>query len=76
MVSVKPPKPAATGDGIKPPPGRQEYVARNIPVRTMISLTLSVAEVADKRGPAWLDDNLYDVDAKADRPYRGQNANT
>jgi hypothetical protein len=51
VVSVKPSKPGATGGGIKPLPGGQGICGAEHSRKNDISLTLSVAEVADKRGP-------------------------
>jgi uncharacterized protein (TIGR03435 family) len=68
VASIKPSKPGADGGGIKPLPGGQTYIARNVPVKLMIKLMFHLTDREISGGPAWLDTDLYDVEAKADRP--------
>jgi uncharacterized protein (TIGR03435 family) len=69
VASVKPAKPGTQGGGIKPLPGGQTYVATNVPVGLMIRLMYHLNGSQISGGPAWLDKDLYDVDAKADGPH-------
>ena len=69
VVSIKPSKPGGRGGGIKPLPGGQEYKAENVPVKLMISLMYKVPFRQITGGPGWLDTELFDVDAKADKSY-------
>ncbi len=69
VVSLKPSKPGGRGGGIKPLPGGQEYKAENVPVKLMISLMYKVPFRQITGGPGWLDTELFDVDAKADKSY-------
>jgi uncharacterized protein (TIGR03435 family) len=68
VASVKPSKPGADGGGIKPLPGGQTYMATNVPVKLMIKLMFHLNDREISGGPGWLDTDLYDVEAKADRP--------
>lgn len=69
VASIRPTKAGSTGGGIKPLPGGQEYVAKNVPVKLMIRLLYRVPMRQIVGGPAWLETDPYDVDAKADRSY-------
>src|ERR1700693_412980 len=69
VVSIRPTKPGGRGGGIKPQPGGQEYKAENVPVKLMISLMYKVPIRQITGGPGWLDNDFYDVDAKADHSY-------
>ncbi len=68
VASVKPSKPGATGGGIRPLPGGQTYIATNAPVKLMIKLMYHVTDRQISGGPAWINTDLYDVEAKAERP--------
>src|SRR5580658_11111497 len=69
VASVKPSKPGAEGGGIKPLPGGQTYVAKNVPVKLIIKLMFHLNNSQISGGPSWLDSDLYDVEAKADGPH-------
>src|SRR5262249_20800976 len=69
VASVKPSKPDARGGGIKPLPGGQTYVATNMPVKLMIKLMHHLNDRQISGGPAWLDTDRYDIEAKADGPH-------
>jgi uncharacterized protein (TIGR03435 family) len=69
VASIKPSNPnASPGGGIKAMPGGQTYVATNVPVKLMIELMFNFNVKQVSGGPSWLDTDLYDVEAKADRP--------
>jgi uncharacterized protein (TIGR03435 family) len=68
VASVKPSKPGARGGGIRPLPGGQSYVATNVPVRLIIRLMYYLSESQLTGGPAWLNTELYDVEARAEHP--------
>jgi uncharacterized protein (TIGR03435 family) len=68
VASVKPAKPGSEGGMIKPLPGGQTYIATNMPVKIMIKLMFHLNDRQISGGPGWLDTELYDVEAKADRP--------
>ena len=69
VASVKPTPAGARGGGIKPMPGGQEYSAQAAPVKLMMSLMYKVPLGQITGGPAWIDTDRFDIDAKADRPY-------
>jgi uncharacterized protein (TIGR03435 family) len=69
VSSIKPAKPGQRGGGIKPMPGGQEYKAQAVTVKLMISLMYKIPMRQIMGAPAWLENDLYDVDAKADHSY-------
>ncbi|HEV3219126.1 MAG TPA: TIGR03435 family protein [Candidatus Acidoferrales bacterium] len=69
IASIKPSKPGGAGGGIKAMPGGEEYVAQNAPVILMISLMFKVPIRQISGAPDWVNNDLYEVDAKADHPY-------
>jgi uncharacterized protein (TIGR03435 family) len=69
VASVKPSKPGAAGGIIKPLPGGQTYIATNAPVKLMIKLMFHLNDQQISGGPGWLENDLYDVEAKADGPH-------
>jgi uncharacterized protein (TIGR03435 family) len=70
VISIKPfqPNPSQPGGGIQALPGGQTYQARGAPVILMIALMYKIPERQITGGPAWLRDDRWDVDAKADHP--------
>ena len=69
VASIKPVKPGGRGGGIKPKPAGQGYDAVGASVRLMISLMYSMPVQHVTGGPGWLDSDLWDVEAKADKSY-------
>jgi uncharacterized protein (TIGR03435 family) len=71
VVSIKPAKPGGRGqfNGIKPKPAGQGYDAVGATVRLMISLMYRMPIQHVTGGPGWLDGDLWDVEAKADKSY-------
>jgi uncharacterized protein (TIGR03435 family) len=69
VASIKPVKPGGRGGGIKPKPAGQGYDAQGASVRLMISLMYRMPVQHITGGPAWLDSDLWDVEAKADKSY-------
>ncbi len=68
VVSVKPSKPGGRGGAMKVLPGGQEFVAQNFPIRLMIARMHWVPSRQVTGGPEWMDSELWDIQAKADRP--------
>lgn len=68
ITSVKPSKPDARSRGIRPLPGGQSYRAEAVPLRLMIKLMYKITDSQIVGGPSWMDNDLWDVDAKAERP--------
>ena len=76
VASVKPSKPDALGGGIKPTPSGQGYIATNVPVKLMILLMYHLNNRQVSGGPAWLNTDLYDIEAKADGPHNVDDLHT
>ena len=71
VASLKPSAPGGRGGGIRPAPGGQRYVANNIPIKAMIQVAYRVKAEQVVGGPAWLESDPYDMDAKAEKPSSG-----
>ena len=56
-------------------PGGQRFTASNAPLRLLIMLAYDTTADRISAGPAWIDSELYDIDAKADA-LKGQNPGT
>ena len=69
VASIKPSQPGGRGGGIKAMPGGQAYSATNVPVKLIVSLMYKVPIRQIEGGPAWLDSDMYDIEAKADHSY-------
>lgn len=68
VASVKPSRPDARPGGIRPLSGGQMYVASGVPLRLMIKLMYKITDSQIVGGPGWMDTQLWDVNAKAERP--------
>jgi uncharacterized protein (TIGR03435 family) len=68
VASIKPAPPGAAGGAIKPLPGGQTYIAQNAPVKLIIELMYHLNRRQVSGGPPWLDAELYDIEAKSERP--------
>jgi uncharacterized protein (TIGR03435 family) len=69
VASIKLSQPGLRGGGIKPLPGGTGYTAQNIPVKLMISLMYKVPMRQIEGGPEWLDNDNYEIEARADHAY-------
>jgi uncharacterized protein (TIGR03435 family) len=56
------------GSGIRPASGGQRYEAINCPIRLMLQVALRVKTEQIVGGPAWLDADGFDMQAKAEKP--------
>jgi len=68
VASFKPSEATGPGGGIRPAPGGQRYQATNCPTRLMIQVAYRVKAEQIIGGPAWLDTDRYDMEAKAEKP--------
>ena len=68
VTSVKPAKPDARRGGIRPLPGGQTYRAEAVPLRLMMKLMYKITDSQIVGGPSWIDNELWDVEGKAERP--------
>lgn len=68
VATIRPAQPGETDGGIRPLPGGQEYWARNVPIKLIISLMYKVPLRQVIGGPDWVQSDLWDIEAKADHP--------
>lgn len=68
VASIKPSKPGGRGGAIKVLPGGQVYMQQNFPIRLVIARIHLVPVRQVTGGPEWLDTEMWDIQAKADRP--------
>jgi len=54
--------------GIRPAPGGQRYQAQACPIRVMIQVAYRLKADQIVGGPSWLDSDLFDMEAKAEKP--------
>jgi len=71
VASLKLSPPGGRGGGIRPAPGGQRYVANNCPIKLMIQVAYRVKAEQIVGGPAWLDTDGYDMEAKAEKQSSG-----
>jgi uncharacterized protein (TIGR03435 family) len=69
VISIHAAKPGEQGGGIKAMPSGQGYVAQNVPVKVMIALMYKIPTRQIVGGPAWLNDEGFVIQAKADKAY-------
>lgn len=68
VASLKPSQLGSSGGGIRPAPGGERYLASNISLRTLIMTAYRVQADQVLGGPTWMGTDLYDMNAKAERP--------
>ena len=68
VASLKPATGPGRGGGIRPAAGGQRYEATNCSIKTMIMVAYRVKAEQIVGGPAWLDTDRFDMEAKADKP--------
>jgi uncharacterized protein (TIGR03435 family) len=69
VASIRLSKPGQTAGGIKALPGGHGYTSQNIPVKLIISLMYKVPMRQISGGPDWLENDRYDIEARADGVY-------
>jgi uncharacterized protein (TIGR03435 family) len=69
VVSIKPTKPGTRGGLMRVMPGGKEFITEGASLRFMIAFMYWVPIHQVTGGPAWLDSDLWDIAAKADRPH-------
>jgi len=69
VASVKPAAADQRGGGIKALPGGQRYEARNVPLKLIISLMFKIPLDQISGGPAWINTERWDIEAKAAHSY-------
>src|ERR1035438_2211652 len=56
------------GGGIRVLPGGQTYVGRFVPLKLMIKLMYKISDSQIAGGPDWMNTDMFDVRAKAEKP--------
>ena len=68
VASLKPAQPDPQFGGIRPAPGGQEYDGNAVSVRMMLMVAYRLKTDQIVGGPAWMDTELFDMHAKAEKP--------
>jgi uncharacterized protein (TIGR03435 family) len=78
VASIKPFKPAPDrrGGGVKQMAGGIGYLASGVPARLIISVMYRMPTGRIKGGPSWLDTDLWEIEAKADKGYDSDDLHT
>ncbi len=74
VASVKPSKPGGIGMRIMSQPGGR-FTATNISLKALIHFAYEVQDFQISGGPAWLDSDKYDIEAKAESSSEGDMRN-
>jgi len=69
VASIRMAKPEQRGGGIKATADGAGYTAQAVPVKLMISLMYRIPSRQILNAPGWLETELYNVEAKADKKY-------
>ena len=67
VASLKPSLPGGQGGIIRPMPGNQGYVGTNMPLRTYLMIAYTVRDTQISGAPSWFGNDLYDLNAKAEK---------
>jgi uncharacterized protein (TIGR03435 family) len=76
VVSIHPSDPKAVNGSIKPIPGNHGYTAQNFPVRMMIALMYKIPARQIEGGPDWINNERFDIEARADGRYSTDDLHT
>jgi uncharacterized protein (TIGR03435 family) len=68
VASLKPSQKGARGGGIRPSAGGDRYDATNVSLKLMITVAYRVKAEQVSGGPDWMNTELYDMRAKAEKP--------
>jgi uncharacterized protein (TIGR03435 family) len=68
VASIKPTKPGTKGDNIRPMPGGQIIMASGVSLKQIIQAMYHLNADQVSGGPSWLDSDLWDIEAKAEKP--------
>jgi uncharacterized protein (TIGR03435 family) len=68
VATVKPSPSGSRGGGIRPAPGGERYIASNITLKALITVAYRIRPDQVIGGPGWIDTDIYDMNAKAERP--------
>lgn len=76
VVSIHPSQPGELNGFIRPFAEGHGYTAKNFPVKLMISLMYKVPMRQIHGGPDWINDERYDIEARADGSYNVDDLHT
>ncbi len=78
VASIRPfkPAPGGRGGGVKPMAGGIGYLVSGVPARLIISVMYRMPTERIKGGPGWLDSDLWEIEAKADKGYNTDDLHT
>lgn len=68
VATIKPSAPGGRGGGIRPLPGGERYQATNMNVKGIMTVAWRIKADQITGGPAWLDSDRFDMNAKAEKP--------
>jgi uncharacterized protein (TIGR03435 family) len=68
VASITPSQPGQIRYGIRPAPGGERYLASNVSLKIMITVAYRIRAEQVSGGPAWMDSEGFDMNAKAERP--------
>jgi uncharacterized protein (TIGR03435 family) len=68
VASVKPSPPGTEAAEVRPAPGGRRYVGVHTPLRSYLYVAYQVRPEQIIGGPRWVDSELYDLNAEAERP--------
>jgi len=69
VASIKPSAPGLRGGIVRSLPGNQTYIARNMPLRMIMTVAYTVTDRQIAGGPDWIANEPFDIEAKAERPH-------
>ena len=67
VASIKPSAPGSRPGSIRPAPGRRRYVGSSVSLKLIMTVAYHVS-YDQISGPGWISDELYDVNAEAEKP--------
>jgi len=78
VASIKPfkPAPGVRAVGVKPMAGGIGYLVSGVPARLIMSVMYRMPTERIKGGPGWLDTDLWEIEAKADKGYNTDDLHT
>ncbi len=66
--TIKPTQPGEQYDGVHPAPGGRRYTGKGLPLRSYLYVAYQVREEQITGGPSWVDKDLFDLNAEAEKP--------
>ena len=68
VASLKAGRPGGPGGGMRPEPGGPRYLGNNVTLKMLIMVAYRIKSDQVVGGPGWIDTDLFDINAKAERP--------